>query len=101
MLFRSPLEHVSVSVDSGGLTGFIPSSVLDTGQTSGTVPAGITISVCTGDGGTLLYSYTTTATNGPFVGAGNLTNSGYIPFSLGPIYISESPSGFGTTTFDS
>jgi hypothetical protein len=96
-----PLEHVSVSIDSGGLTGYIPALVLDTGQTSGTVPAGITISVYTGNGATLLYSYTTTGTTGPLVGTGGLTNSGYIPFSLGPVYVAESPSGFGTTTFDS
>jgi hypothetical protein len=96
-----PLEKVAVSIDSGGLTGFLPSSVLDTGQTSGTVPVGTTISIYTGNGETLLYSYTTTGTDGPFVGTGNLVNSGYIPFNLGPVYISESPSGFGTTTFDS
>ncbi|MGB9222974.1 MAG: hypothetical protein WCB80_06605 [Mycobacterium sp.] len=27
-------------------------------------------------------------------------NTGYLPFSLGPIYISNSPSGVGTTVFD-
>jgi hypothetical protein len=26
-------------------------------------------------------------------------NTGNIPFELGPVYISESPSGLGTTTF--
>ena len=81
--------------------GFIPSSVLDTGQTSGTVPAGITISVYTSNGETLLYSYTTTGSDGPYVTTGNALNSGYTPFYLGPVYIAESPSGFGTTTFDS
>ncbi|MGA8545212.1 MAG: PecA family PE domain-processing aspartic protease, partial [Mycobacterium sp.] len=95
-----PLERIFVSIDSGGLTGYLPSSVLATGQTTGFVPAGTTISVYTGNGDTLLYSYTTTATNGPFVTTGNLVNSGYIPFSLGPVYVAESPSGFGTTTFD-
>jgi hypothetical protein len=98
---NGPLEHVAVAIDSGGIYGFLPSSVLDTGQTSGTIPAGITISVYTGDGQTLLYSYTTTATNAPFVTTGNQVNSGYIPFFLGPVYVGESPSGFGTTTFDS
>jgi hypothetical protein len=91
----------AVAIDSGGVYGFIPSSVLDTGQTSGTIPAGVTISVYTGNGETLLYSYTTTATNGPFVTTGNALNSGYTPFYLEPLYIAESPSGFGTTTFDS
>jgi hypothetical protein len=96
-----PLEHVSVAIDSGGVYGFIPSSVLETGQTSGIVPAGITISVYTSNGETLLYSYTTTQTDGPFVTSGTALNSGYTPFYLGPVYIAESPSGFGTTTFDS
>jgi hypothetical protein len=96
-----PLEHVSVAIDSGGVYGFIPSSVLDTGQTSGTLTAGITISVYTSNGETLLYSYTTTGSDGPFVTTGNAMNSGYTPFYLGPVYIAESPSGFGTTTFDS
>ncbi|WP_338152841.1 hypothetical protein [Mycobacterium paraense] len=27
-------------------------------------------------------------------------NTGNIPFELGPVYISESPSGLGTTIFD-
>jgi hypothetical protein len=27
-------------------------------------------------------------------------NTGYMPFALGPVYISYSPSGVGTTTFD-
>ena len=96
-----PLEHVAVAIDSGGVYGFIPSSVLDTGQTSGIVPAGITISVYTGNGETLLYSYTTTQTDGPFVTSGSAVNSGYTPFYLGPVYIAESPSGYGTTIFDS
>jgi hypothetical protein len=96
-----PLEHVSVAIDSGGVYGFIPSSVLDTGQTSGTLPAGIMISVYTSNGETLLYSYTTSGSDGPFVTAGNAANSGYTPFYLGPVYIAESPSGFGTTIFDS
>ena len=59
-----PLERVSVAIDSGGVNGFIPSSVLDTGQTSGIVPAGTTISVYTSNGETLLYSYTTPGRTG-------------------------------------
>ncbi len=27
-------------------------------------------------------------------------NTGYVPFSLGPIYISNDPSGVGATVFD-
>ena len=96
-----PLEPVPVAIDSGGLTGFIPSSVLDTGQTSGMLPAGITISVYTSNGETLLYSFTTNGTDGPYVTTGDAMNTGYTPFEQGPVYIAESPSGYGTTTFDS
>jgi hypothetical protein len=97
---NGPLVPVSVFIDSGGVDGSIPSSVLDTGQTSGIVPAGTTISVYTSNGQTLLYSYTTTGTDGPSVTTGNGMNTGYIPFEEGPVYIGESPPGFGTTTFD-
>ncbi|WP_338152616.1 hypothetical protein [Mycobacterium paraense] len=31
---------------------------------------------------------------------GSVMNTGNIPFELGPVYISESPSGLGTTIFD-
>lgn len=54
----------------------------------------------TGNGQTLLYSHVTTATDGPLVTTADFTNTGYAPFELGPMYIRESPSGFGTTTFD-
>jgi hypothetical protein len=94
-----PLQAVPVSIDSGGVYGTIPSTLLGTGQTSGTVPAGTVISVYTSDGHTLLYSYTTTATNGLTI-TGSVMNTGNVPFELGPVYIAESPSGLGTTTFD-
>lgn len=94
-----PFLQVSALVDSGGEYGSIPSSILGTGQTSGSVPAGTTIGVYTDDGLTLLYSYTTTATNSPLVASGQM-NTGYVPFAQGPVYISYSPGGVGATTFD-
>ncbi|WP_166436923.1 PecA family PE domain-processing aspartic protease [Mycobacterium marinum] len=94
-----PLQPITAVIDSGGVDGTIPSSVLGTGQVSGTVPAGTTISVYTSDGSTLLYSYTTTATNGPTVTSGTSMNTGYLPFGQQAIYISNSPSGVGTTIF--
>jgi hypothetical protein len=94
-----PAHQVPVLVDSGGVYGSIPPSILETGQTSGTLPAGTTISVYTDDGLTLLYSYTTTATNSPQVLSGQM-NTGFAPFAEGPVYISYSPSDVGTTTFD-
>ena len=91
----APLRRVSVLIDSGGVYGTIPSSVAGSGLSPGTV-----ISVYTSDGQTLLYSYTITATNAPTVTSGSFMNTGYIPFAQQPVYISYSPSGEGTTTFD-
>ena len=93
-----PVEQVSAIIDSGGVFGTIPSSVLGTGQVSGTVPAGTLISVSTTNG-TLLYQYTTTATNSPTVTSGGLLNTGFEAFQQ-PVFISNSPGGVGTTEFD-
>lgn len=75
--------------------GSIPASLA--GQTSGTLPAGTVNSVYTSDGQTLLFQYTT---NAPLTVTGTVMNTGNVPFEQGPVYISESPSGLGTTTFD-
>ena len=96
---NGPVQPVSAIVDSGGEQGYLPSS-LGVGQSFGSVPAGTTISVYASDGHTLLYSYTTTAANSPTVISGDQMNTGNTPFALGPVYISYSPSGEGTTTFD-
>jgi hypothetical protein len=103
-------QPVSTIIDSGGLYGDIPSSLVgnntvpvtlgDVLTFGETVPAGTTIAVYTSDGQTLLYSYTTTATTGPRVVSGNLFNAGAVPYLQVPIYISHSPSGIGTTIFD-
>ena len=103
-------EPVPTIIDSGGLYGAIPPSfvgndtvpvtlgnVFSVGET---VPAGTTISVYTSDGQTLLYSYTTTATTGPRVVSGDLFSTGAVAFLQAPVYISNSPSGVGTTIFD-
>jgi len=63
------------------------------------VPAGTTISVYASDGHTLLYSYTTTEAKSPTVISGDQMNTCDTPFAIGPVYISYSPSGDGTTTF--
>jgi hypothetical protein len=86
--------------DSGGNQGSIPGVILGTGQTSGTVPVGTTISIATNHNQTPLYSYTTTATNNPAVTGDTPMNTGFTPFTLGPVYIGNSPSGVGTITFD-
>jgi hypothetical protein len=97
---NGPLQTVPVMIDSGGVYGTIPSSVLGTGQVSGTVPAGTTISVYTSNGQTLLYSSTTTGTNSPAVTSGGTMETGYEPFAQQPVYIGYSPNGVGTTTFN-
>ncbi len=75
--------------------GTIPSSV------AGSVPAGTTITVYNSSD-TELYTYTTTGTNSPTVTttSGDSMNTGFEPFSQGPVYISYSPGGSGTTVFD-
>ncbi len=92
------IQNVSAVIDSGGQYGSIPSSILATGQTSGRLPAGTTISVYATDDSTLLYTYTTTDTNSPLVTTGQM-NTGYMAFAQQPVYISYIPSGVGATTF--
>ena len=79
---------VSDDVDSGGVYGTIPSSLLGN---AGTVPDNSTISVydnATGTG-TPLYSYSTGAGDGaaPTVTSGTSIDSGVEPFLEEPIYI--------------
>lgn len=94
-----PLQLAKGLIDSGGVWGDIPSSLL--GQTGGTLPVGTKISVYTGDGASLLYSYTITKTNAPTVSSGDVFNTGDVPFQLGPIYVDYSQKdGIGTTAFD-
>ncbi|GJP04216.1 PE family protein [Mycobacterium marinum] len=91
---------VTSIVDSGGNHGTIPGIILGTGQTSGVVPPGTVISISTNDNQTLLYSYTTTGTDSPVVTGNIPMNTGLLPFALGPVYISNSPSGVGTVVFN-
>lgn len=93
-----PLESVTAAIDSGGVYGTIPSSVIGGSQLSGGLPAGTVISVYTDDGQTLLYSYTIDATNSPTVTSDDVLNTGNEPFAQGPVYIAYS--GNGTTIFD-
>ncbi|WP_445167222.1 PecA family PE domain-processing aspartic protease [Mycolicibacterium sp. Dal123E01] len=96
-----PPTLVKTLIDSGGQKGVIPSSLIGTGQTSGSVSIGTRIAVYTADGQTLLYSYTTTRSNAATVDTGDLFITGYIPFELGPIYLDYSvPGGIGSTKFD-
>lgn len=96
-----PKKEAKALIDSGGVNGELPASILGTGQTEGDVPVGTLISVYTRDGSTLLYSYTTTAENTPKVTTSDEFNTGNAPFQLGPIYLDYSqPDGIGTTAFN-
>ena len=88
-------------IDSGGVYGAIPSSVVPSSaiDSSGTVAPGTTITV-ENSTGHVLYSYLVTATNSPYV-TSSMMDTGYVPFSQAPIFVDYSPSGTGTTVFDS
>ncbi|WP_204079794.1 PecA family PE domain-processing aspartic protease [Mycobacterium riyadhense] len=93
---------VTAIIDSGGVTGTMPSYLLGTGQTSGAVPAGTLIQVYS-TGGELLYEYEAGVTipgYSPIVTTGSTMNTGNFPFAEQPIYISYSPGGVGTTVFN-
>jgi len=99
------LHAVSNDVDSGGVTGTIPSSLLTSSEynsTTGLVNPGTTIAVYADKAGTEeLYHYTVTAANAPIVVSGSSMDSGVEPFLLGPISMEYSPTGTGTTIFGS
>ena len=90
----TPVAVPGSFIDSGGVNGTIPSSVV-----GGSVPAGTLITVYN-NAGQELYHYTTTAANSPTPVSGDSMNTGFEPFSQGPVYISNSPSDSGTTVFD-
>lgn len=89
-----PLQAVPSIVDSGGVYGTMPSSVIGG---AGSLPAGTNIFVYSDSLGTNeLYHYNTSNYT-PTVISSGLMNTGYLPFYLQPIYISNSPGGVGTT----
>jgi PE-PGRS C-terminal aspartyl peptidase-like domain len=101
----APPSEIANDIDSGGVTGTIPSSLLATNEYNSTtdlVNPGTVISVYSSQAETnLLYSYTVTADNSPIVvSPGDTMDSGAEPFLQGPIYMDYSPSGTGTTIFD-
>jgi hypothetical protein len=98
----APVSDLEVQVGNGPISS-VPGSYIDSGGVYGTIPT----SVSPGETITVynsahqeLYSYVTTATNTPTVVSGDSMNTGNIPFSLNPVYISYSPSGTGTTYID-
>jgi hypothetical protein len=99
------LQAVSNDVDSGGVTGTIPSSLLTSSEYNSStdlVNPGTTIAVYADKAGTEeLYSYTVNAANAPIVVSGSSMDSGVEPFLLGPISMEYTPAGTGTTIFGS
>jgi hypothetical protein len=100
-----PLQAVSNDVDSGGVTGTIPSSLLTSSEydsTTDLVNPGTTIAVYADKAGTEpLYNYQVTAANAPIVVSGSTMDSGVEPFLLGPVSMEYTPAGTGTTIFGS
>ena len=101
-------QHVTAVIDSGGVYGTMPSSVLTgagvTPTSSGYLPNGTTVQVYSAPtGGHLLYEYTvnsgTPGSYSPTVIANGGMNTGNFPFAQQPIYISYSPAGAGQTIF--
>jgi hypothetical protein len=89
-----PIHAVSSTIDSGGVQGTIPSSVI------GNAPPGTTILVYAPGDPVPLYEYTYQGSYSPTVTSGGLMNTGYLPFAQYPVYISYLPGGVGTTVFD-
>lgn len=87
-------QAVSAVVDSGGVYGTMPSSVLNgvVPESNGGLPDGTVIQVYQHGTNNLLYEYTVHNLNGnfnsPTVTSGDTMNTGNIPFAQQPIYIS-------------
>jgi hypothetical protein len=101
-----PLQEVENDLDSGGATGALPASLFTTNEydsSTDLVDPGTIISVYGNSSGTdLLYTYTVTADDDPYVVPGDTTNmdSGIAPFLNNSITESYLPSGTGTTWFN-
>ncbi|WP_285030430.1 PecA family PE domain-processing aspartic protease [Mycolicibacterium sp. lyk4-40-TYG-92] len=88
---------INLLIDSGGVTGTLPSTIMGSN-----VPVGTVISVYDSNG-TLLYTYTTTSSYTPVVTSdaynAELMNTGAMPFLHNRIYIDYSTAN-GSTVFD-
>ncbi|GAQ36982.1 PE-PGRS family protein [Mycobacterium pseudoshottsii JCM 15466] len=83
-------------IDSGGVMGTIPSSVIG----CSTLPANTNITVYTDSTMTNeVYHYSTNDYQ-PTVISSGLMNTGFLPFWMQPVYIDYSPAGTGTTVFN-
>jgi hypothetical protein len=88
------------TIDSGGVDGTIPASILTGNPAVGEpLSPGTDISVSTSQG-QFLYSYTTTSGDSPTISSDTTMNTGWTAFQAYPVYLSYSPTGIGTTVFD-
>jgi hypothetical protein len=92
---------VNAELDSGGVYGTIPASILVNPPAVGDqVANGTQVEVYASDG-LPLYTYTVEGDNGPVVSAdGTVMNTGNRFFLVNPIYISYDPTGVGTAFID-
>jgi hypothetical protein len=92
---------VDAELDSGGVYGTIPASILVNPPAVGDQLAnGTQVEVYTSDGAPL-YSYTVEGDTGPIVSAdGTVMNTGARFFLANPTYISYDPTGVGTAFID-
>jgi hypothetical protein len=93
--FNSGTIHpVTAIIDSGGVYGTMPSSI-------GIPSVGTVVHVYSDSGGvTQLYQYTVNSGNAPSNSADGLMNTGNVAFATNSVYISNSPSGQGTTVYN-
>jgi hypothetical protein len=98
---NGPIEPApNAGIDTGGFSGGIPSNLIPGVPVGDNLPLGTTLTVFSNS--QELFSETvTSAFNDPVVlPTGNAFNTGNVPFSLGPIFISNLPTGEGMTVFD-
>lgn len=89
------LEKVTADIDSGGVYGTLPSSLLGD---SGALPSHISVYDGAGAEANLLYSLDLGGPYDPAITSDHVMNTGNLPFSLYPIYIDSD--GDGTTYFN-
>ncbi|MBY0442754.1 MAG: PecA family PE domain-processing aspartic protease [Mycobacteriaceae bacterium] len=90
------LQAVPSIIDSGGVLGTMPSSVIGG---SANLPANTEIMVyADASGSSMLYGFNTD-NYAPTVISLGLMNTGFLPFAMRPMYIDYSPSGVGTLVF--
>ncbi|HEU0191916.1 MAG TPA: PecA family PE domain-processing aspartic protease [Mycobacterium sp.] len=95
-----PLHKISAIFDTGGLSGYLPESVVGSEfEGDSQLPPGTLISVYD-NADRPLYSYTTTDTDTPLIRP-NATSmvTGNPPFAQQPIYVDNNPPGKGILTF--